>query len=174
MLPLQILVLNLGYDLAQLTLPLDNVDREQLISPHRWSTRDLLRFSACFAPLSSAFDLATFGLLWHFWLRFGGSQALFQTGWFVEGLLTQVLAVLVIRTGRVPLLRSRPAAAVALATAACAVLALRLPYTVWGAALGLQPVPGLLLGLLLLIVAVYLGALQTLKIAYKRLTGRWL
>jgi Mg2+-importing ATPase len=174
MLPLQILVQNLAYDLAQLTLPLDNVDPEQVRRPHRWNSRDLLRFAGFFAPLSSAFDLATFWLLWLFWSRVGGTQAVFHTGWFVEGLLTQVLAVLVIRTGRVPLLGSRPALPVALAAMAGASLALALPHTTWGAGLGLQPLPAPLLGLLLLVVTGYLGTLQTAKVVYQRLTGRWL
>jgi Mg2+-importing ATPase len=172
MLPLQILVQNLGYDLAQLTLPADRADPDQLVRPHRWSSRDLVGFIACFAPLSSAFDLATFWLLRHAWAS--GGPTLFHTGWFIEGLLSQVLAVLVIRTGRLPLVRSRPAAAVLLATVAAATLAIALPYTVWGAWLGLRPPAGVLLAQLLLIVAGYLAALHATKLAYRRLTGRWL
>jgi Mg2+-importing ATPase len=112
MLPLQILVQNLGYDLAQLTLPLDHADPGQLTRPHRWSTRDLTIFITCFAPLSSAFDLITFQLLQHTHTGITSHQMLFHAGWFTESLLTQILAVLIIRTERFPLLQSRPAAAV--------------------------------------------------------------
>ena len=101
MLPLQILVQNLVYDIAQLTLPLDHADQEQLTRPHRWSGRDLTIFIACFAPLSTAFDLVTFALLQHLPAASAAShQMLFHAGWFTESLLTQTLAILVIRTGR--------------------------------------------------------------------------
>ena len=175
MLPLQILVQNLGYDLAQLTLPLDHADPGQLTRPHRWSARDLTCFIACFAPLSSAFDLITFQLLQH--LHTAGTishQMMFHAGWFTESLLTQILAVLVIRTGRVPLLQSRPAAAVSLACLAGCGLAIALPYTPAGTWLGLAPVPPATLALLLLTTAAYLTALQAAKTAYHRATGRWL
>jgi Mg2+-importing ATPase len=110
MLPAQILVQNLCYDLTQLTLPLDRADATQLRAPRRWSSRDLLIFAACFAPLSSLFDIATFTLLGHLIsTSTPAGQAVFRTGWFTESLLTQILAVQVIRTGRVPLLHSRPA-----------------------------------------------------------------
>ncbi len=172
MLPLQILVQNLGYDVAQLSLPVDRADPEQLARPHRWDTRDMVCFIACFAPLSSAFDLATFWLLRHAWAS--GGPTLFHAGWFIEGLLSQVLAVLVIRTGRLPLVGSRPAARVLLATLAAGALAVALPYTTWGASLGLPAPAGVLLAQLLLIVAGYLVALQITKTLYRRMTGRWL
>ena len=94
------------------------------------------------APLSSAFDLITFQLLQH--LHTAGTishQMMFHAGWFTESLLTQILAVLVIRTGRVPLPQSRPAAAVSLACLAGCGLAIALPYTPVGTWLGLAPVP---------------------------------
>jgi P-type Mg2+ transporter len=175
MLPLQLLVQNLGYDAAQLALPLDRADPEQLARPHRWSDRDLTGFIACLAPVSSAFDLVTFWLLQHLPGAAGaGHQALFHTGWFIESLLTQILAVLVIRTGRVPLPRSRPAAAVALAALAACTAALILPSTAAGRSLGLHPLPPPVLGALALTVAGYLAALQATKIVYRRVTGRWL
>ena len=175
MLPLQLLVQNLGYDLAQLTLPLDHADPGQLTRPHRWSTRDLTIFIACFAPLSSAFDLITFQLLQHLHAPGTAShQMVFQAGWFTESLLSQVLAVLVIRTGRVPLLQSRPAAAVGFACLGGGALAIALPFTPAGTWLGLAPVPFTTLAVLLLTVAAYLTALQAAKVAYHLATGRWL
>jgi Mg2+-importing ATPase len=175
MLPLQLLVQNIAYDLTQLTLPFDRADPEQLRRPHRWSARDLAGFIACFAPLSSAFDLVTFWLLQHLHPAHTSThQMLFHTGWFIECLLTQILAVLVIRTGRVPLLHSRPAIAVALAALAGCTLAVLLPYSSAGSWLGLQPMPLPLLGVLVLTVVGYLASLQAAKLAYCRVTGRWL
>ncbi|MEV6927599.1 magnesium-translocating P-type ATPase [Dactylosporangium sp. NPDC051485] len=175
MLPLQILVQNLGYDLVQLTVPTDHADAGQLTQPHRWNTRDLLRFAACFASLSSLFDLVTFWLLRHAWSVTGsGGEALFHTGWFIESLLTQVLAVLVIRTAGLPLVRSRPARPVALAALAGCCLVVALPYTALGGWLGLPQPPAAMLGALLLIVAGYLVTVHAAKIAYQKVFGRWL
>src|SRR5690348_12812936 len=100
-LPIQLMVQSLLYDTAQLSLPWDRVDDAYLGAPRRWESRGLVRFMLIFGMLSSTFDLATFAALW--WV-FGGndSPALFQTGWFVEGLLTQLLVVLVLRTRTLP------------------------------------------------------------------------
>jgi P-type Mg2+ transporter len=175
MLPLQLLVQNLGYDAAQLALPLDHADPEQLTHPHRWSARDLTVFVACLAPISSAFDLVTFWLLQHLpGAADAAHQVLFHTGWFIESLLTQILAVLIIRTGRTPLPRSRPAATVTLAAALACAAAVGLPYTTSGAWLGLHPLPPLVLASLAVTVAAYLATLQTAKLLYRRVTGRWL
>jgi Mg2+-importing ATPase len=175
MLPLQLLAQNLCYDLAQLALPLDRVDPDQLRKPQRWSTPDLLGFIACFAPLSSLFDLATFWLLGHLLPVDGTSrQALFHTCWFIENLLTQILAVQVIRTARVPLWHSRPTTPVALAALTACGIAILLPYTPAAPWLGLQAPTLVLLATLAITATGYLAALQVVKVAYRRLTGRWL
>ena len=145
--------------------------------PHRWSARDLTVFIACFAPLSSAFDLITFAFLQHLHAPGIGTashQMLFHTGWFAESLLTLILAVLVTRTGRVPLLQSRPAAAVGFACLGGGALVISLPFTPAGTWLGLAPVPFTTLAVVLLTVTAYLAALQAAKAAYQRATGRWL
>jgi magnesium-transporting ATPase (P-type) len=132
MLPIQLVALNLLYDSAQLAVPWDRVDRDYLKRPRRWDARDLARFMLVFGPISSLFDLAMFAALW--WaLDLGGRPELFQTGWFVESLLSQLLVVLVLRG------RERPSRQVLLATAAVAALALTLPLTGW---LQLQALPG--------------------------------
>ena len=101
MAPIQLMVQNLLYDSAQLALPWDRVDSDYQSAPRRWEARGLVRFMVIFGTLSSMFDLATFAVLW--WV-FGVSHAptVFQTGWFVEGLLTQLLAVLVLRARVAP------------------------------------------------------------------------
>jgi P-type Mg2+ transporter len=175
MLPLQLLVQNVCYDLVQLTLPFDRTDPEQLRTPQQWSSRDLLIFVACFAPLSSVFDVATFALLGHLMnLHSAAGQVAFHTGWFIESLLTQILAVHVIRTGRIPLLRSCAAAAVVLAAVAGCALALAMPATGIGARLGFTPLHAYAVAGIGMTVLAYLVALQAGKVVYRRFTRRWL
>jgi len=111
MLPLQLLVQNLLYDISQIAIPFDNVDAELLQQPQRWRPQELGRFMLVFGPVSSVFDVCTFALMW--WVFGANSDAqapLFQAGWFVEGLVTQTLIVHMIRTARIPFLQSRAAA----------------------------------------------------------------
>jgi Mg2+-importing ATPase len=175
MLPVQLLVQNLCYDLTQLALPFDHVEPGQIRSPLRWSYRDLVGFVIRFALLGSVFDLATFWLLRkELDETSAGGQALFHTGWFVQGLLTQTLAVCVIRTIAVPLLRGRPAWPLALTTVAGCAAALFIPVLPAAGRLGFDSLPAdVLIGIGVLTVA-YLAALQLAKQAYRRLTGRWL
>jgi Mg2+-importing ATPase len=110
MLPLQLLMQNLLYDVSQIAIPFDNVDPEQVQLPQRWRPQEIGRFMVVFGPVSSVFDVCTFALMW--WV-FGATteanQALFQAGWFVEGLATQTLIVHMIRTAKVPFVQSRAA-----------------------------------------------------------------
>lgn len=110
MLSIQLLLQNLIYDIAQLTIPWDNVDEEELRVPTKWETKGLLKFTLCIGPISSIFDIITFLVMW---FTFGAntlaSQNLFQTGWFMIGLTTQALVVLMVRTKKVPFIQSRPA-----------------------------------------------------------------
>ncbi|WP_433692006.1 magnesium-translocating P-type ATPase [Herbaspirillum seropedicae] len=108
MLPLHLLVQNLLYDVSQISIPFDNVDKEFLEKPQRWDAGDIGRFMVFFGPISSIFDITTFALMWFI---FGASspehQTLFQSGWFIEGLLSQTLIVHMIRTRRIPFFQSR-------------------------------------------------------------------
>ena len=114
MLPIQILLNNLLYDLSEMPIPTDDVDPESMVQPRHWDIRFIRNFMLVLGPVSSLFDFLTFGLLL---FVFGAGQALFQTGWFIESLATQVLVIFVIRTRRSPL-QSRPSPYLA-ATAAC-------------------------------------------------------
>ena len=110
MLPLQLLVQNLLYDISQIAIPFDNVDAELLQQPQRWRPQELGRFMVVFGPVSSVFDICTFALMWWvFGATSGSLQSLFQAGWFVEGLATQTLIVHMIRTAKIPFLQSRAA-----------------------------------------------------------------
>ncbi|WP_461218398.1 magnesium-translocating P-type ATPase [Lapidilactobacillus salsurivasis] len=119
MLSLQILVQNLIYDLAQMSLPWDHVDDDSLRAPTPWRTQGLLRFALIFGPVSSIFDLITFAFMWFSLQANTVAQAgLFQTGWFLVGLTTQSLIIFVYRTTQVPFFKSKAGKPVIVATIA--------------------------------------------------------
>jgi Mg2+-importing ATPase len=110
MLPMQMLVQNLLYDVSQIAIPFDNVDEELIKNPLKWNPTDIGRFMLFFGPLSSIFDICTFLLMWNvFHADSVANQTLFQSGWFVVGLLTQTLIVHMIRTQKIPFIQSRAA-----------------------------------------------------------------
>lgn len=101
MLSLQLLIQNLIYDVAQLTIPWDNVDEEELLSPVRWETNGLAKFTVCIGPVSSIFDILTYLVMWFvFSANSLATQHLFQTGWFMVGLVSQTLVVHMVRRGK--------------------------------------------------------------------------
>jgi Mg2+-importing ATPase len=138
MLPIQILLNNFLYDLAQITIPTDNVDDAFIRAPQRWNIGIIQRFMVVIGPISSIYDFLTFGVL--LWV-FRASEALFQTGWFVESLATQTLVLFVIRTAGNPF-RSRPSLPLAVTTALVALIGVILPFTPLAATLGFVPLPG--------------------------------
>ncbi len=108
MLPMHLLVQNLLYDISQVGIPFDHVDEEFLKLPQRWNPDGLGRFMIYFGPISSVFDIATYFLMWYvFGANTPEAQTLFQSGWFIEGLLSQTLIVHMIRTRKIPFLQSR-------------------------------------------------------------------
>ena len=128
MLPVQILLNNLLYAVSEMPIPLDAVDNEITAKPEHWDMRFIRNFMLLMGPVSSVFDFLTFGLLL---LVFHANEALFQTGWFVESLATQVLVIFVLRTRRNPL-KSRPHPLLATTSIAVVVLAVVLPFTPLG------------------------------------------
>lgn len=154
MLPTQILLNNLLYDISEMTIPTDRVDEELLRRPSFWDTRFIRRFMSFFGPISSVYDFATFGVM--LWV-FHAGESLFQTAWFAESLATQTLVIFVIRTRRVPFFRSRPSRPLLLTTLAAAGLGVALPFVPPAARLlGFTPLPVRLLGILALMVVTYL------------------
>ena len=109
MLPMHLLVQNLLYDISQIAIPFDNVDEELLKEPQRWNPAGIGRFMIFFGPVSSVFDIMTYCVMW---FVFGANtpehQTLFQSGWFIEGLMTQTLVVHMIRTQKIPFIQSKP------------------------------------------------------------------
>jgi Mg2+-importing ATPase len=159
MLPLQILLNNFLYDLAQLTIPTDNVDATFVMKPQRWDIAVIRKFMLVIGPISSIYDFATFIVL----LRvFHAEDALFHTGWFVESLATQTLVLFVIRTAGNPL-RSRPSVALAATTLLIVAVAVALPFMPFAAALGFVPLPASFFIFLILVTVSYLAVVEVVK-----------
>jgi Mg2+-importing ATPase len=140
MAPIQVLANNLLYDFSQTTIPTDSVDPEYLAVPRRWEIGNILRFMLLIGPISSIFDYATFGIMI---FVFGAwtDPRLFQTGWFVESLMTQTLIIHVIRTVKVPFVESRASPELLATTLLITGIGAALPFTAVGDALGLKPLP---------------------------------
>jgi len=152
MLPMQILLNNLLYDVSELPLPLDNVDEEDLARPRRWDMAFIRNFMLTIGPISSLFDFLTFYLLM---AVLNANEMLFHTGWFVESIATQVLVIFVIRTRRNPL-RSRPHPWLTLTSLGVVAAAMLLPFTPVAVWLGFTPLPPLFFGLLAGLILSYL------------------
>jgi P-type Mg2+ transporter len=176
MLPLQVLAQNLCFDVSQLSLAFDTVDEPSLRAPRTFDRRDLAGFIIWLGPVNALADLVTFAFLW--WIMRGhvsaADQALFRTGWFTENLLSQAVAVHLLRSRWLPSRRRHAARPVLLATLALALVGLGLPLTPVGAALRLQPLPLMYYPLLAAVLAGYALAIVAARSWYLRLNSRWL
>ena len=151
--PVQVLMNNLLYDFSQTGTPADKVDEEQIAGPGKWNIENIKRFMLFIGPVSSLFDYATFALMWFFFdcrsfldPAVGPQERealarLFQTGWFVESLLTQTLIVHVIRTRKIPFIESRASIPMTLTTVAIMAIGAWLPYSPFASAFGMVPLP---------------------------------
>jgi Mg2+-importing ATPase len=175
MLPLHLLVLDMLYHTSQLSIPFDRMDDEYLRKPRKWDASDIGRFMVWIGPVSSIFDITTYLLLWHvFGANSPEHQAFFQTGWFVESLLTQTLIVHMIRTRKIPFLQSIASAPVLALTTATILIGLVLPFTGLGAKVGFVNLPLAYYGWVTLTVFTYAVLTQVIKTLYIRRYGRWL
>ncbi len=164
MLPKQILLNNFLYDLAQITIPSDNVDATFARAPHRWDVGLIRRFMVAVGPVSSLYDFATFFVL----LRvFHAREALFHTGWFVESLATQTLVIFIIRTGSNPF-KSRPSRALVVSTLAVVAVGVALPYLPGAGFLGFVPLPVPFFAFLAVATLTYLALVEVVKRALFR------
>ena len=159
MLPTQILLNNLLYDLAQLTIPTDNVDETYLQKPQHWDIGLIRNFMVFIGPISSIFDFLTFYVLLHF---FHASEAQFHTGWFIESLATQTLVLFVIRTAKNPL-RSRPSGPLIATCLAAVAVGTYLPFSPLAGVLGFTPLPGAYFGFVAIATGVYLLLVEAAK-----------
>jgi P-type Mg2+ transporter len=159
MLPTQVLLNNLLYDLSEVGVPFDNVDDEAVREPAKWDLHFIERFMLVLGPVSSFFDFLTFYALIKI---IGANEALFQTGWFIESLATQSLVIFVIRTRKRPW-ESRPHAILTALSVGVVLVGLIIPLTPIGAAFGFVVLPAQFFVFLVLAVAAYLGLTEVVK-----------
>ncbi len=164
MLPIQVLTNNLLYDFSQIAIPTDNVDDDQVLNPRPWRMDQISRFILFVGPLSSIFDYTTYFILLYLFDCWNPARApLFQTGWFVESLLTQTLIIHVIRTNRVPFFQSRASTPLLMTTLLILGVGLWLPVSPMAAVLGFVPLPVSFWPWLILTVILYLGLTYFVK-----------
>ena len=175
MLAIHLLIQNLLYDVSQVGIPYDQVDGEDLEKPKPWRVADLGRFMLVIGPISSVFDLTTFALLYFFFeADTPEKQALFQSGWFVEGLLSQTLIIHMIRTAKVPFFQSIASAPLLALTLVVMALGVAVPFTPLGEAVGLVPLPWAFFPWLAGTLLCYCVLMQLVKRWYIRRFGIWL
>jgi Mg2+-importing ATPase len=168
MLPTQILLNNMLYDISEVPIPLDEVDPEEIAHPRTWDMAAIRSFMLAVGPVSSLFDFLTFYVLLQ---MFGADEALFHTGWFIESLATQVLVIFVIRTRR-SALRSRPHPLLVATSLAVVALAVWLPLSPVAEYLGFVAPPPILFAILAVMVVAYLLLVEWVKAMYFRSLSR--
>jgi Mg2+-importing ATPase len=169
MAPIQVLTNNLLYDFSQTTIPTDNVDDEYIDTPRRWDIGNITRFMLCLGPISSIFDYVTYATLLLAFTAWN-NPPLFQTGWFVESLLTQTLIIHIIRTAKIPFFQSRASNALIATTILVAGAGTLLPYSPFGPLLGFVPLPG---RYWLAVVMIVLGYCVLAHLAKSWFVRRW-
>jgi len=180
MLPMQILANNLLYDIGQTTIPTDAVDPERILAPRRWNLTELTHFVLFIGPCSSVFDYTTYFMMLYLFNCWDISTAqaathsasLFQTGWFVESLLTQTLIIHVIRTNKIPLLQSQSSWPVLVMTLVIMVIGIAIPSSPVGPYLGFSKLPMLYWPLLAATLLCYMLLTQGVKMLLLRL--KWI
>lgn len=175
MLPIHLLIQNLLYDISQTTIPFDRMDPEYLRKPRKWDASDLSRFMICIGPISSIFDIITYLVMWYaFGCNSPEHQTLFQSGWFIEGLLSQTLIVHMIRTRKIPFIQSRATWPVMGLTCFIMAVGIVIPFTRFGASIGLMPLPLSYFPWLIGILLSYCALTQVVKVWYIKRFVRWL
>jgi len=165
MAPIQVLTNNLLYDFSQVPIPTDAVDEEQVARPRPWNIKDITRFILFIGPISSIFDYTTFFFLLYLFKCWDPSRAaVFQTGWFVESLMTQTLIIHVIRTNKIPFIQSRASWLLTGTTLSIMALGAWLPYSPVASSLGLVHLPALYWPILMVTLLSYMGLTQTIKV----------
>jgi Mg2+-importing ATPase len=164
MLPAQILLNNLLYDVSELPIPMDNVDNDYLAHPKHWDTTFIRNFMWVVGPVSSVFDFLMFYIMLHV---FNAGDVLFHTGWFIESIATQVLVIFVIRTQGNPF-RSRPSIVLTITSLTVVLMAATLPFTPLATLLGFVAPPPLFFLILLAMMLSYLIAVEFVKRLFYR------
>ena len=175
MLPVQILIQNLLYDISQTSIPWDRMDADFLEQPKKWNASDITRFMIFIGPISSIFDYATFALMFYlFKANSVEHQSLFQSGWFIEGLLSQTLIVHMIRTKKIPFIESWATTPVVALTSLIMLIGIAIPFTPFAGAMKLQALPFTYFPWLILILTCYCLLTQLIKNWYIHKFKQWL
>ena len=175
MLPVQILIQNLLYDISQISIPWDRMDADYIEKPRKWEAEGIARFMVFIGPISSIFDYATFALMyWAFKANTPGHQSLFQSGWFIEGLLSQTLIVHMIRTRKIPFIQSWATAPVLALTTGIMAIGIFIPFSGFAGALKMQPLPVSYFPWLLAILLTYCLLTQLVKNWFIHKFKQWL
>ncbi|WP_327354229.1 magnesium-translocating P-type ATPase [Streptomyces sp. NBC_01304] len=175
MLAIMLLVQNLVYDIAQLATPWDRMDEEYLRKPQNWDAKGIGRFMVTIGPVSSIFDITTFLVMWHiFQANTVGDASLFQSGWFIEGLLSQTLIVHMIRTRKIPFIQSRASWPVMVMTVLAMATGIFLPFSPLASALGFVPLPMSYFPWLIGTLLAYCALTQLVKTWYIKKFHTWL
>ncbi len=173
MVPLQILTQNLLYDFSQIAIPFDKMDPDYLKTPQQWDAKEIQRFMFWFGPLSSLFDIFTFIILYFvFKANSIATQATFQTGWFMVGLLSQIFVVHLIRTAKIPFIESRATKPLIISTIVIGLVGIIIPFTKLNTALDMVKMPLTFLPVLAGIILLYAIMVQFLKKFYIKKYGR--
>ena len=175
MLPVQILVQNLLYDISQTSIPWDRMDEDFLEKPKKWDASGIQRFMIFIGPISSIFDYATFFLMFYFFKANSPEhQSLFQSGWFIEGLLSQTLIVHMIRTKKIPFIQSWATAPVVALTSIIMLIGIAIPFSPFASAIKLQPLPFSYFPWLIAILLSYCLLTQIIKNWFIKKFSQWL
>ncbi|MBQ3414000.1 MAG: cation transporting ATPase C-terminal domain-containing protein [Clostridia bacterium] len=170
--PIQLLVESLLYDLGQLTLPFDNVDKEYLKTPKQFNVKSLLHFMLFMGPLSSMFDLIVFAIMWfNFGLR---DVSTFQTVWFSYSIVSNLIGMHIIRTSKIPFLQSNAHKMVYTSSILLSAIGIIVPYTFLGSLIGLVPLEPKYLGIILGVPVLYCFVALFAKKIYKKKFGEWI
>lgn len=175
MLPIQVLTQNLLYDISQVSIPWDRMDAEYIVKPRKWETGSIAKFMLYIGPLSSIFDYVTFAFMYYFFkAQTPAQQNLFQSGWFVEGLLSQTLIVHMIRTKKIPFIESTAALPLILTTLAIMIAGVYLPFSSFASGFKFVPLPFSYFPGLLVILLGYCLLTQMVKVWFIKKFNRWL
>ena len=173
--PIHLLVQNLLYDLSQTMIPFDDVDKEFIEKPRKWDASGIARFMFFMGPISSIFDYTTFAVMWYvFGANSEAQQALFQSGWFVEALVSQTLIVHLIRTQKIPFLQSVASLPLILTTCVVAAIGIYVPFSQLGGMVGFVPLPISYFGWLVATLLSYSVLTQVIKVWFVSKYRSWL
>ena len=170
--PVQLLVQSLLYDFGQITIPYDNVDKEQLTKPSKLSTKSLKNFMLFWGPISSSFDLLVFAILWfHFGIR---EAAIFQSIWFSYGVVSNLIGMHIIRTAKLPFIQSRASNAVFITTVLLMIVAIIVPFTPLGSMLGLVGLEIKFIVMIFIVSLLYCVIALIAKKVYIKIFKEWI